>query len=78
MKFEEQFPSLVDERYDLERGYIEDGGDLEMVRKDEGLWVETYDVKNHCLDKQKVIEAIKENCTETQARIIFNKLGVKQ
>ena len=59
MRFEEQFPSLKDERVDVGTYFGESG-----TAKDKcGEYLHVGDVQEHCLDKQKVREAI-QNLTQ--------------
>lgn len=55
MTFEKDFPSLKELRME---GFVEDDGDLGYSLEDNGNYIQVYDVKKYCLDRQRVKEVI--------------------
>ena len=75
MNFEEEFPSLTNTRF-RNKNMGEDYFDGNKPYKGNfyKYWHSQEDIQNHCLDKQKVKEAIQRVCLQTGAEVTEGQL----
>ena len=79
MKFEEEFPSLKGYTADFDEfDKCESAGVLFGCLGNEGPIIHIYDVQEHCLDKQKVKDAVMRLPDNNRKYILLNELGLDE